>query len=399
MNVIDVTIAGGPDLAAAVEVQDVAGGRSLRLSVANDGPVPATVERVLVPIEIPTTRSVSALGWDRDDPGCQGRPSGALRPGAPALSTDRGAVGWLGAAHHRGHVGLQRDGWLLTACAEMGGVLLGPGERVELDRLWLGPDLAGYAAAWRAERGEARDVGDVTGAVVAVGASSGALAQAAAEVERAGVALRSPAGPQRPAGVAAGLLVAAGPSDAETVARAAARRGWGWGLVLAPFGPRGVVLDLSHPDALQAARCEAAAVGARRPDWVVVTGAGEALAAAEWGRASTTPAAAVHAGLAAVRAGIGPGPVLHVAGGPPAVAAGAAEVIDVGPGWPHPDPAAAVARRAALHRQAWTASPGALAYGTPEAVLRSLAALSGPRLLWPSGLRPAPAGAPAPPVS
>jgi hypothetical protein len=376
VNVIDVSILGGPDLAAIVGRTKVAGGVVLQIVVANDGPVPARLREVVVPIESRPIRSLVAHGFGDGDAGAEGSPPDmAPISDSPLLVTDQGTVGWLGATRHRGAVGVQRDGWLLTATADMTGILLGPGERTPLDPLWVGEDLSGYVTAWSEVHGSPRAVAAATGAVVAPGGGSGALDAA---VERLSSAT-----------VGDPMLVAARAPDLDEVATRAGLMGITWGAVIAPFGPPGRPADLSRPEALAAERATTRDLAARMVPWLVIVGASAALGRSRWGAASATPVASLRDGLRTLREGIGPDTVLHVADGPPWIMPRLADVVTAGPAWPHPDVVAAVARRAPLHGTAWNASPGALGYSTPRAVLDELGGLSGPQLLWPAGSMPA----------
>jgi hypothetical protein len=317
-----------------VERSTTGHGVVLRVAVANDSSVPARPERVAVLVETAAVREVVAPGWDAADPGFEGRPRTDVTA-SPWVATDQGCVGWMGAARHRGDVVVKADGWLLTAWADLTGVILWPGERFALDPLWVGSDTdaAAFAAGWAAD-------------------APGSLRPLPADV-----ATVVPSGGPVPSGGAALAL------DHADLPR----------LLDAGNGPAGVVVDpwpadhdLTRPEV--AAHLEAvggwlAACGAT---WVMVRGAGATLAPLlRWGDAGTTAVAALHDALAALRRGLGDAPVLHLGGGPPAVGAGLCDVVDTGPGWPSADPAAGPRTRRAADGVVWHACSGPLAPGAP----------------------------------
>lgn len=363
MNVIDVTVVGGPDVAAVVEKSAVAGGTVVRISLGNGGPVPAQVQRVAVPIESAPLRQVSAHGWSASDPCPTAVPGAAGIVGAPYVVSDRGTVGWLGSARHRGEVEIQRDGWLLTAWADLAGIIIGPGETLPLDALFVGddsPDGYGrFAAAWAAELPPLR----------ALPASD--------------VHVLSPG--TRPSARAEGVvLVARGVGELASVVAEAGRAGVPAGVVSAPFADGPAPLDLTRPEALTAV----ADTGRRLHDagatWVVVVGAAEASTPRpRWGDAAVTPPAALRHGLEALRRGLGPDPVIHVAGGPLSPVAGVADVVDVGPGWSAgPAWLEPVAARLALHGVVWHASPGPMPPDLPGEAQARARELSGLLAVW-----------------
>lgn len=327
MDVIDVTVVGGPDVAAEVRRSAADGGTRLDVTLRCGSEVPARLERVAIVVESPPIGAAVALGWDAPDAGAERSGPGIGLVGAPGVVTDRGAIGWLGATAHRGEVALQADGWLVTAWAGLAGLILAPGEAMRLDPLWIGTGTGteaaadAWAAAWAAEVGPLRDL----------------------------------------------------PPEVEI--------GVG-GAVEAPLA----AVDLTSPGTPARLREAGAALLAAGATWVAVTGAAGAVAPGpRWGGASTTPVAALRAALAALRDGLGPGPVLHLAGGPPAAGAGAVDVVDTGPGWPAPDPLTAPRRRAWLHGRAWWACPGPLGPGVPAPVVSELATLGGTLVRWPAG--------------
>lgn len=357
------TVVGGPDLAAVVERQAVPGGTVLRVTLGNGGPVPAQVQRVAVPIESVPLRRVSAHGWSAAEPCPTAVPGAAGIVGAPFVVSDRGTVGWLGSARHRGVVEVQRDGWLLTAWADLAGIIIGPGETLPLDPLFVGDDSPeGYprfAAAWAAELPALRALPASRVEVLSPGVSASARAEGA-------------------------VLVARRVADLAAVVAEAGRAGVPAGVVSAPFADGPEPLDLTRPEALAAVAdtgrrlCDAGAT------WVIVVGAGDASTPRpRWGDAAVTPPAALRHGLEALRLGLGPEPVIHVAGGPLAPVAGAADVVDAGPGWSAgPGWLEPVGARLPLHGSVWHASPGPVPPDLPTEEHARARELSGPLAVW-----------------
>lgn len=161
MDLIDTTVVGGPDVAAAVKVAPLGSGRRIDVTLHNGGHVPARVERVGIVIESEPSGQVLEHGWQswsvvrRCSP-ADVRPDRAGVPGWAAavgladagraghtvagdhfLVTGRGLVGFLDGRRHLSTVEVQRDGWLLTAWALLDGILLAPGEQFELDPVWV----------------------------------------------------------------------------------------------------------------------------------------------------------------------------------------------------------------------------------------------------------------------
>ncbi|HET9691875.1 MAG TPA: hypothetical protein VFP61_12045, partial [Acidimicrobiales bacterium] len=303
MDVIDVTVVGGPDVAAVVDRS----GPLLRVSLRAGGSVPARVERVAVVVETAPVHRVTAPPWAPDEPGFDGRLAGTDVRG-PWAATDQGCVAWLGAAAHRGEVVVKADGWLVTAWADLGGLVLGPGESIVLDPLWVGGDLPDAVGAW-AE----------VARPVAAPAGPRPLAHRA-------VAVVDPLGPLPADGVAA-------TTEVDALASLAAAAPGRAGVVVDPWPADA---DLSRPGAVATVTALGASLAAAGACWVVVRGARRLLAAGtaerRWGASSSTPVADLRAGMLALRAGLGPGPVLHLAEAPPATGSGVADVVDTGPG-------------------------------------------------------------------
>jgi hypothetical protein len=376
-EVIDVTVVGGPDVGARRRSVPGTGGTRFELELYATAVMPARVERVGVVVEAPPAGALVAFGptgpsaVTRHDPRRPRDPTGAwtapempepaLRPGDvrsdQLIVADGGVVGWLGTGRHDHRVVVQRDGWLLTAWADLGGMILGPGETFALDPLWIGDGppavaLAAYGEAWAADTTPRRPDLALPRAVWGPGAA-GLRANAAAVLRASGV------------GVAL-----ARHGDVRSLA-VAADAGLSGGVEIdltrdLPAGPDGGPPDLTRPGTVDQLEGLGNDLAGHTTYVVVVDRPDPDRPEAPWGSSSTTAPHALRRALEALRHGLGPDPVLHLRGVPLGVAAGMADVVEVGPGLVPPGPvrpdpgdvAVAAARRAAVGRALWAAATG-----------------------------------------
>jgi hypothetical protein len=384
LDVIDVTVVGGPDVGARVASTSVAGGRRLDIELYATADDPALVHRVGVVLETEAIRDVVTHGWlgrsearrgrigERD---CGGSPLAVLPAGTSGpgdvvshqmIGTDSTTVGWIGTGRHAGVV-VVRDGWLMTAWALLGGgLVLGPGETVAIDPLFLGTGsggtLAHLAAAWARSTGAEVDPAGLPSTVWSAGASVevtpavlatlAGIGIEAVVLEPDGVDGAGIAATARDLGLRPGLRIDIGRTTASSMTGPAA------GYRDRPDD------DLTRPGTTARLRDLGATVAALGVDYVVVDGCSATLTGPRWGDASVTPTGALRLGLEALRTGLGAGVVLHLADSPLGVAPGVADVVETsppgGPGGDLTRSAATSARRAPLHGRVWAAATAPL---------------------------------------
>jgi alpha-galactosidase len=161
VNIIDVNVVGGPDIRVSETRARLGSGIRMDVTLHNEGPVPAQVDRVGIVIEQAPSGRVLEHGWQSwsvvrrcspDDPRGQRTESpawsrsmhladpgraGKVVAGDQFLLTEAGLAGFLDCRRHLSTVEIQSDGWLLTAWALLDRVLLTPGEAWPLDPFWL----------------------------------------------------------------------------------------------------------------------------------------------------------------------------------------------------------------------------------------------------------------------
>jgi hypothetical protein len=397
LDVIDVSIVGGPDVGTRVTTTPISGGRRLDIELYTTADSPALVHRVGVVLETDTVREAVVHGWlgrsearrraaadtgtRRNEHPSSGPalPAGTAGPGDLAshqmVATDSGTVGWIGTGRHPAVVVVQRDGWMVTAWALLGGVILGPGETLALDPLVVVPDLdldAGMvvlAEAWssaadlgpggrdrRSEGPQHLTLGTAP-STVWLADRTAATAKAAvatlADLGVGGVVFDDPG----PDGLDAVLTAAAGaglrPAIRIDIGRAGGTPG------------EGGIVDLTRPDAATRLETLGAARRAGGIDYVLVDGCSATFApGARWGDASLSPLRALRIALESLRRGIGPDAVLHLSDAPLAVAPGIADVVEAmppaGPGGDLGRTAETAHRRRALHGRVWAAATAPL---------------------------------------